>query len=56
MRLLKNLFTYSFFLILIILAFTYRSSLLQFYNWGMSQSGGITQLTDSISKVLSFFQ
>lgn len=56
MRLLKNLFTYSFFLILIVLAFNYRDSLIQLYNWGVSQSGEITQLTDSISKVLAIFQ
>ncbi|HGH5988756.1 hypothetical protein Q4R86_08020 [Morganella morganii] len=55
MKILINLFRYSFFLALIIVAVIYRDVLFQFYNRIVSQSGTISQIADSISSIMAFF-
>lgn len=56
MKLLKNIVIYTFMLLLIILAFNYRDTLLQLYDWAQSQSDIVSKLIEIINQIFVLFQ
>ncbi len=56
MRLLKGPISYLFIIILIAISFIYRDSILLLYNYVISQQDSISQILDSVNKVMTLFQ